>query len=358
MQRQLRLNVRQADPLNAGPSVDLLCESNVTPNDLFYVRNHGNVPTIDPASYRLTVEGLVARPLALSLEELRSQFPKVTHTVTLQCAGNRRQELTQVRPIPSEVDWEADAIGNAVWSGMLLQEVLDAAGIQPDQSLHVAFVGLDEANPQNQKTNFGGSIPLAKAAEALLAYEMNGEPLPPLHGFPLRVIVPGYIGARSVKWLSRIIVQRTPSDNHFQAHAYKLFPAAVRAETADWDTGLMLGEMSLNAVICSVQAGAQLPAGPVSIQGYALAGGNRQVVRVDVSADGGVTWTEAELLGDPQPWAWRLWQAQLRIAPGERELVVRALDSAANIMPESTYSLWNFKGYMNNAWHRVRVKVK
>ncbi|MGH2524914.1 MAG: molybdopterin-dependent oxidoreductase, partial [Anaerolineales bacterium] len=194
--------VRSASPYNGGPPLGLLREAFVTPNELFFVRNHGNVPRVDPAHYRLSIGGLVKRPRALSLDELRQNFPKRTLTATLQCAGNRREELIEVAPIPDELPWGEEAISNAAWAGAALRDVLGEgpAGIAPE-ARHVAFAGLDDVQRQGKTLGFGSSIPIEKALslEVLLAYEMNGEPLPPAHGFPVRAIVPGYIGARSVK---------------------------------------------------------------------------------------------------------------------------------------------------------------
>lgn len=355
------LIVRQVEPYNAGPSLDRLCRSELTPKELFFVRNHGNIPRVDPATYRLTVEGAVPRPLSLSLDDLSRDFPRAHLAATLQCAGNRRQELTAVQPIPGELMWEADAIGNALWTGAPLRAVLAAAGVEAGNgsSQHVAFIGLDETTRQGQTIPFGGSIPLDKAfhAEVLLAYEMNGEPLPPVHGYPVRVLVAGYFGARSVKWLRQVTVQAAPSENYFQAHAYRLFPPQARPETVDWTRGLALGEMPVNAVICDPRGGTRLAAGPITIRGYALTGGDRQVVRVDLSADGGKTWIETELSGGAEPWSWRLWQARVELPAGRHELVVRAVDSAANTQPEDLAHVWNMKGYVNNAWHRVTLDV-
>ena len=353
--------VRQTNPYNAEPPLHLLTARAITSNELFYVRNHGNVPEVDPDTFRLTVSGLVEQDLELSLAELVEDFPTATVTATLQCAGNRRDELMDVRDIPNDVAWSAQTIGNGVWRGVPLGEVLHAAGLAPD-ARHVAFLGLDEIDKDGGIIHFGGSVPIEKALspEVLLAYEMNGEPLPPEHGYPLRVVVPGYIGARSVKWLGQISVQDRPSTNHYQARSYKLFPPHIDGDSVDWEQGLMLGELSINSVIASPQEGETLSAGRVKIQGYAMAGGGRAVERVDVSPDGGNHWTEATLLGDEaadSPWAWVLWETELELSPGERELVARAWDSAANTQPESVAPLWNFKGYMNNAWHRVRVSV-
>src|SRR4051794_22695800 len=291
-----RLRVRQEDPLNAEPEPGALIASFRTPNDLFFIRNHGDIPRVDPGTYRLTVDGLVERPLSLSLDDLR-RFAQVTVGATLQCAGNRRRELIEVSPIPNELPWDSEAVSNAEWSGVPLREVLLAAGPRPE-ARHAAFLGLDEAERHGHRFQFGGSIPLEKAIhpEVLLADTMNGAPLPPVHGAPLRVVVPGYIGARSVKWLSRITLQEAPSDNYFQAKAYRLFPPHYGPGNVDWEKGLRLGEAPVNSVILTPQEKATVPAGKVTVRGWALAGGNRSVARVDVSADGGETWTVADFV--------------------------------------------------------------
>jgi sulfite oxidase len=349
------LLVRQNDPFNGGPSPGLLPRGFVTPNELFFVRNHGSVPEVDPAAYRLRVNGLVKRSLSLTLEEIR-QLPRVTVTATLQCAGNRRQEMMDVAPIPHELPWGTEAISNAEWAGVQLRDLLAAA--EPRRrAQYAAFTGLDEAERHGHRFHFGGSIPLAKAVgpEVLLAYEMNGEPLPPVHGAPLRVVVPGYIGARSVKWVSRIHLQETPSDNYFQAKAYRLFPASVDAGTVDWGSGLMLGESPVNSVICIPGDGETLPAGAVTVRGWAMVGGGREVARVDLSVDGGRSWTLASLDSSGDRWTWRQWEATLDLPAGSHEILCRAWDSAAQTQPENPAQVWNFKGYANNAWHRVRV---
>jgi sulfite oxidase len=349
------LLVRQEDPFNGGPPPERLLGSFITPNDLFFVRSHGGVPEVDRSSYRLAVDGLVERPLSLSLDDLR-RLPRAGVTATLQCAGNRRQEMMAQRPIPNELPWGTEAVSNAEWSGAPLREVLALAGVRPG-ALHAAFTGLDETERHGHRFHFGGSIPLAKAThpEVLLADTMNGAPLPATHGAPLRVVVPGYIGARSVKWLSRITLQETPSDNYFQATAYRLFPPHFGPDNVVWEQGLMLGESPVNAVILTPGEGGTLPAGRVTVRGWALAGGDRAVGRVDISADGGRTWTVADVEAGDGPYVWRLWEAALDLPAGSHELVCRAFDTAAQTQPENTAHVWNFKGYANNAWHRVRV---
>ena len=342
------------EPLNMETPLDVLCAAPVTPTDAFYVRNHGPVPEVDPASYRLTVSGLVREPLSLSLEDLRGRFERVSVAATLMCAGNRRSELAAIAPIPGQAPWSAGAIGNAVWSGIRLRDVLEAAGADTDAG-HVAFAGLDQAEEEGELTEFGGSIPFAKAlsADVVLADEMNGVPLLPAHGRPLRVVVPGYIGARSVKWLSGVSVQHEPSTNYFQARTYRLFPADVRTETASHDHGIALGELPVNAAICSPLDG-EAVRGKLRVRGYAVTGGTRRIERVELSIDGGRTFTSARLLGDGEAGSWRLWESDLEVEPGPGEVLVRAWDSAASTQPEDPAKIWNLKGYVNNAWHRVR----
>jgi sulfite oxidase len=347
------------EPVNGEPPLELLGRSLLTPADLFFIRCHGGIPRVEETSYRLVVDGMVEHPLELGLGELREGFPAATVTAALCCAGNRRMQLMEVAEIPGETPWREGAIGNARWTGVPLREVLSAARAS-DTAQHVALLGLDEAVGEGASVNFGGSIPLEKAlsGETLLAYEMNGEPLPIVHGFPLRAIVPGYIGARSVKWLTRITVQREPSDNYFQSRSYKLFAPDVRAGDANWERGLALAEMPVNSAICRPGRDERVEAGTVRIEGWAVTGGNRLVERVDVSADGGGSWREAELVSERASWGWRLWRAALELEPGRYELVARAWDSAATTQPESAAAIWNFKGYANNAWHRVRIIVE
>jgi sulfite oxidase len=356
--KDVRLHVWTTAPFNAEPPLDLLVRSLVTPIELFYVRNHGNVPEVDPAAYRLAVGGLVERPLQLSLENLRERFARVTLDATLNCAGNRRSQLIEVEPIPGEIPWRDGAIGTGSWAGLRLADVLAAAGV--DRSArHVSLVGLDEAEANGHVVSFGGSIPLAKALrpETLLAYELNGVDLPPVHGFPVRALVPGYIGARSVKWLSAITVGAEPSTNYFQTRAYKLFPRDVHPETAGWGKGIVLGELSINAAICRPGDGETIPPGQALVEGWASSGGDRLVARVEVSRDGGKSWLQAEPVSASRAWTWCLWRARLELEPGPCELVVRAWDSAANTQPEDPAKIWNPKGYVNNAWQRVRFTV-
>jgi sulfite oxidase len=319
------------------------------------VRDHGPVPEIDRAAWRLRVHGLVERELDLSLATLREAFREREVTATLQCAGNRRAGLIAVRDIPGEAPWGPGATGTATWTGVALAEVLAVAGALPEAA-HVGFDGADLCPEATPAQRFGGSIPLDKACrpEVLLAWAMNGEPLLPVHGAPLRVVVPGYIGARSVKWLEGIEVRATPWEGYFQHVVYRLLP---EDETPGPGAGMPLGLIALNSDVLSPADGETVAAGPVEVRGYAFAGGERHVARVDVSLDGGATWAQAELLEDLGRWAWRHWRITVELAPGEHELLVRAWDSSAATQPEDEAALWNPKGYVNNARPRIRVRA-
>jgi sulfite oxidase len=353
-----QLIVHQEQPLNAEPPGNLLRQSFLTPPEHFYIRTHGSIPAVDPTSYRLRTTGMVQQNLELSLNELRSMSPVRTVTATLECAGNRRDELIAAKPIPGEVPWRADVIGTAKWRGVPLREVLRTVGVEAN-ARYVAFTSLDEAQFEGEKVSFGCSIELEKALspDVILAYEMNDEPLAPEHGFPLRVIVPGYIGARSVKWLGEISLQDHTSTNPYQARDYKLFPPDITAKTVDWSRGTTLEGLNLNAVITTPQEGVTVAAGPTRIQGYAITGEEAPVERVELSIDGGNTWTTANIVERADPYAWCFWEGTLTLSPGDSQIVVRAWDASGQTQPEDVGQLWNFKGYMNNAWHRAKVHV-
>jgi sulfite oxidase len=349
------LIVHEDEPFNAESSPAALAEGSLTATDAFYVRGHGPVPEVDPDAWRLHVHGLVDRELDLSLTTLREAFRERTETATLQCAGNRRAGLMAIRDIPGEAPWGPGATGTATWSGVPLADVLAAAGPLPGAA-HVGFEGADHAAEVQPPERFGGSIRLDKARrpEVLLAWAMNGRPLAPVHGAPLRVVVPGYIGARSVKWLERVELRATPWPGHFQDVVYRLLP---EDGTPGPGAGMPLGVVALNADVLSPADGDTVTAGPVDVRGYAFAGGERHVARVDVSLDGGTTWSQAELLEDLGQWAWSQWRMRVELAPGEHEILVRAWDSSAATQPEDEAALWNPKGYVNNARPRVRVRA-
>ena len=350
------LILRCLDPLNAETGPDKLIASFLTPQAYFYIRSHGPVPDL-AADHQVMLDGLIDRPRTVTLAELQASFPIRTVTATMQCAGNRRAHLQGVEKTSGD-PWDVGAIGNAEWTGVALRDVLAAAGIQVAASF-VGTTGADEVDVDGETAPFGASIPIAKALEpdVLIAWAMNGEPLTPEHGAPLRLLVPGYAGVRSAKWLTRIEVRDRPSDAPIQAKDYKLFPSLVSKEEADWDQGLTIEEMPLNAATCSPVDGAHVGSGSCSIEGYAVAFG-RAVSRVEVSTNGGTDWVQADLTARPDaPWSWTQWRATVDLTPGLHVLVVRAVDGAGQMQPERPEAIWNFAGYLSTAWHRITVRV-
>ena len=359
MDKDPKLIVHTTEPFNAEPPVEELRENFITPQPLYYVRNHGEVPVIDENTFRLTVNGLVNKVLSLSMQELKNNFSKRTVMATLQCAGNRRNQLIEFAEVPGEVPWQEGAISNATWTGAPLKEILELAGVNTE-CLFVEFMGADDVFRHGENVGFGASIPIDKAIteDVLLAYEMNDLPLEPTHGFPLRVVVPGYIGARSVKWVTHITLLDHPSKNYFQDHAYRLFPPQAKPDTVVWDTGLQLSELAVNCAITFPKTNTIIEAGKITVKGYAMSGGGRIITRVDISTDGGETWITAKITEGNHKWAWVFWELELELTKGKHEIITRAFDSAANTQPEEAKHVWNFKGYMNNAWHRVYVEAE
>jgi len=351
--------VRGHSPYNAEPPAAVLASSDITPTNAFYARNHGPIPEIAPQQWRLTVGGLVATPLTLTYEQLTTDYDQHSVVATLLCAGNRRAEMLRVRPIPGKDPWAHGAISTAEWRGVRLADVLVAAGVHVEDGLHVAFEAPDVAQEARPVQAYGSSIPLSKAMseEVLLAWQMNSEPLPRAHGGPVRVVVPGYIGARSVKWVTGITVQPSPSENYFQAHDYRILPPEADADTAAPGEGISLSSLALNCDILDPTDGDHIPPGVLTIRGYGIAGDGRRVGRVDVSLDDGLTWRQADLHSAPSKWSWRPWSLTLDVQPGPLNITARAWDDTGALQPESAASLWNPRGYGNNAWARVALSV-
>jgi sulfite oxidase len=351
--------VRGHEPYNAEPPAAVLASSDITPIGAFFARNHGLIPEIAPQQWRLTVGGLVDKPLILTYGQLVTDFEQHSVVATLACAGNRRAEMLRVRPIHGKEAWAHGAISTAEWQGVRLADVLSAAGVQVEDGLHVAFQAPDVAQEARPVQAYGSSIPLRKAMseEVLLAWQMNSEPLPRAHGGPVRVVVPGYIGARSVKWVTGITVQTGPSENYFQAHDYRILPPDADVDTAAAGEGISLSSLALNCDILDPTDGDQVAAGPLIIRGYGIAGDGRSVERVDVSLDDGLIWLQADLHPSPSKWSWRPWSLTVDAQPGPLSITARAWDDTGALQPESAASLWNPRGYGNNAWARVALSV-
>ncbi|MBA63234.1 MAG: hypothetical protein CMJ76_12825 [Planctomycetaceae bacterium] len=348
---------RTNDPRNGEPALSRLVQSWITPVKDFYVRSHAPNPEIDAGKYLLKVEGLVAKPLTLDLSALK-RFKRHKVVATLTCAGNRRTEFNSEAKVGG-VQWEAGAIGNAEWSGFALSDVLKKAGLQ-DQAKHVWFEGLDKIQRKETTIPFGGSIPLEKVMqvadkpEALLADQMNGQTLPADHGYPLRAVVPGYIGARSVKWLGKIIVSDRPSPNHYLANAYKIVKSTSPIDLAEAGP---IYRYPINGAIATPEAMASVSHGLLDVTGYVLPTGrpDTQAQRIEISSDNGLSWQAAQTFGKTSEYCWQLWKARIPVSTSTTFLTLRAFDSSGGFMPRRVP--WNAKGYLQNSWYRLPIKV-
>jgi len=320
----------------------------VTPVGLHYLLTHYDVPVVDPGSWRLAVHG--ERELELSLDELRTR-PAAELTVTMECAGNGRARFD---PRPVSQPWLNEAIGTARWRGTALRPLLEEAGV-PDATVDVLLTGLDRGVEGGEEQAFQRSLPLDEALrdEVLLAYEMNGAPLLPQHGFPLRVIVPGWYGMTNVKWLGRIEFLETPFAGYQNSQGYRL------RQTED-DEGVPLDRMRPRSLMVPpgipefLSRDRFLEAGEVLLEGRAWSG-HAPIASVEVSADGGSTWALAELEPDGERWAWRGWTYRWQAEHGDHLLCSRARDEVGNEQPLEMP--WNVGGYANNAVQTVRVTV-
>ncbi len=348
------LNTISEDPLVRESIVTNLDDA-ITPTERFYVRNHfTEVPQIDAAEWRLRVGGLVSQPLEISLEELKA-MPARECVVTLECAGNSRSYLT---PPAEGIGFMHGAVSTARWKGVPLADLLDRAGVS-DNAVEVVFHGADTGEEEEDgvvystELPYSRSLPVATARqpEMLLAYEMNGEPLTPDHGFPVRLLVPRWYGMASVKWLSRIDVVDTPFDGFFQKRRYVFIDEGVEDEPARKP----VTTLKVKSLITSPRHGEVIQPGEFIIRGFAWSG-EGDVKSVEVTTDGGKNWAQAKLLGDSDPNAWRAWEFPWRATdPGHFIFMARATDSTGNCQPMRVP--WNFRGYANNAIHTLAVEV-
>jgi len=340
--------VHRERPLNSETPIAELTRGTVTPNAAFYVRNHFEPPLLDPSSWRLEVGGLVERPLRLSLPELRAMRSQ-TLMVTLECAGNGRARLSP----PTEGEpWGLGAVGTAEWTGVPLIDVLDRAGPRP-AAREALFRGADGGPLEGRSgnTRFERSLALDEAREspALLAYAMNNEPLPIQHGYPLRLIVPGWYGVASVKWLAAIEIIDAAFSGYFQRERY----------VYEWERdGQLVREpvnrLRVRALITEPRPNQAVEAGDIVVRGVAWSG-VAPIARVEVSIDAG-PWQAARLSGKPGTGSWQPWELIARESrPGRTTVRARATDLAGRTQPPQPE--WNRLGYGSNAIQEVRVDI-
>ena len=336
--RAAGLVVHRADPLNAETPLGMLPGGAVVPRDRFYIRNHFGIPALDAATWRLMIGGLARQPLSLTLADLRS-MPAQTVVVTLECAGNGRSGLDP--PAPGE-QWGLGAVGAAAWTGVPLTEVLAQAAPLAG-AREVVFRGADRGPVEGRDgpVHFERSLPISGlgSAGALLAYAMNGQALPAAHGYPLRLIVPGWYGVASVKWLTRIELTDQAFHGHFQADRYCI-------------GGEPLTLQAVRSLITELRPGDPAEPGEVVVCGLAWSGA-APITRVEVSL-GGQPWQQATLTDPGQPQGWCSWELLARPeAPGSITVRARATDAAGRTQPSQP--AWNPLGYANNSVHHVQI---
>ena len=380
-------------PFCGEPRIDLLTRDYYTPNELFYVRNHLAVPDIDPKEYRLIVKGKGIKKHKFTLEDLMTKFPKHEVTTTLQCAGNRREDMHSEHAIFIAPHWVIGAMSTAKWGGPKIRDVLKYCGLDVDKMAlgestpedyikHVQFEGYDT---DETGLCYGGSIPIDKAVDglgdAIFAYEMNGKPLPRDHGYPVRAIAPGHAGARQCKWLHKVILSTEESQKSWQQKSYRGFAPDINFETdlSHWppprlDQAPIVQEMPVNSFVCNPSQNTRIgmkDATSITVDGVAWSGGGRKIERVDVSLDGGKSWTAAELYKPIEQrrnrhWAWTQFfmtlglpnHVQERLKKGEvveLDICSKAMNSDFNVQPETAAPYWNARGVCINHWYHVKV---
>jgi sulfane dehydrogenase subunit SoxC len=324
----------------------------ITPIGMHYLLIHFDIPHLDPATYRLLVTGLVDNPLELSLEDLRSR-PRVTMPVMMECGGNGRAHLS---PRPVSAPWHDEAVGCAEWTGTPLRPILEEAGLMED-AVEILFSGHDRGYDRDVEHDYERSLTLEDAlrGEVFLAYEMNGVPLPPQHGSPLRLVVPDWYGMASVKWLKEIRAIKEPFEGVQQALAYNY-------QGSEDDPGTPVTRKHPHALMVPpgipdfLSRKRHLEAGKTAIEGRAWSGFG-PVERVEFSADGGKGWRDADLGDALGPHGWISWSTEWDAHPGEYELCVRATDASGRAQPLEGEQAWNQGGYGINVVQRVPVVV-
>ncbi|KAI1474164.1 Oxidoreductase, molybdopterin-binding domain-containing protein [Daldinia eschscholtzii] len=379
--RDSRLIQLTQKPCNAETPGQELAESFLTPNEVFYVRNHMWVPVVENTEaedYTITVELPDGDVKTYSIKDLKTRFKQHTITAVLQCSGNRRSDMTRYAKKTNGLQWSVGAISCAKWEGVRLRDVLADAGLSLEEpgedAQHVQFSGLEA---------YGASIPIAPVldpmGDVLLAFKMNDAPLPRDHGFPVRVIVPGHVAARCVKWVNKIVVSDEESNTTWQRRDYKCFgPNEVKQ---DWDKYKAIQVMPITSAITRTRlkplekaygestSVSTTESSVVQIEGYAYSGGGREIQRVDISFDGGETWDQAQLVDDTKlergskAWCWKRWRYETglsEVAKSSKDgskatVVVKATDDAYNTQPETHKSIYNPRGNLATAWHRVDI---
>ena len=350
------LTVLNDRPLNAETPAHLL-DDEVTPVARHFIRNNGIVPAnLDPDSWTLRIDGLVERPITLSIEDLRNRFEVVTYRLVIECGGNGRAGFD---PPARGNQWTYGAVGCSEWTGVRLADVLEAAGVK-ETAIYTAHEGADlHLSGTPGKLPISRGVPLAKAMDRynLIAFEMNGGPLHPMNGAPLRLVVPGWPGSCSQKWLTRIWLRDVVHDGpKMTGSSYRVPPYPVApGESAPDEEMQIIHAMPVKSLITRPETGLTLAGRELEVAGNAWAG-DTEVARVDLSTDYGATWQPANLAAPHNPHAWQRFSAKVRFPKaGYYQVWARATDGWGVSQPFTP--AWNPKGYLNNALHHVSVRV-
>jgi DMSO/TMAO reductase YedYZ molybdopterin-dependent catalytic subunit len=352
------LSVFNDRPVNAETPAHLL-DDDVTPTARHFIRNNGVVPeNVSPDGWTITIDGLVDKPMTLSIDDLRSNFEVVTRRLTIECAGNGRAGFN---PPASGNQWTVGAVANSEWTGVRYADVLKAAGVKSNV-VYTAHYGADaHLSGDSSKLPISRGVPIEKALNPnnLIAFAQNGTDIHPMNGAPVRLVIPGWPGSCSQKWLQRVQLRDIVHDGpKMTGTAYKVpsYPVAPGTDVPTEDFKI-IHAMPVKSIVTFPETGAELPAGSthVDVRGHAWAGDD-VVSRVDVSGDFGETWIEADLSPPPNPYSWQTWQARVALpGRGYYEVWARAADDKGRMQP--FIIAWNPKGYLNNVMHRIAVTV-
>ena len=350
------LTVLGRRPLNAETPAHLLDDA-VTPTSRHFIRNNGLAPEeMDPTTWRLRIDGLVHRPMTLSIEDLRERFEVVTRRLTIECGGNGRAFF---EPRVPGNQWTLGAVACSEWTGVRLADVLKAAGVK-DNVVYTAHVGADtHVSGAKGRLPLSRGVPIEKAMDPgnLIAFGMNGGPLHPMNGAPLRLVVPGWSGSCSQKWLTRIWLRDVVHDGaKMTGSSYRVpeYPVEPGEKVLDRSMAI-IGSMPVKSLITTPRTGLPVTGRDLAVAGHAWAGAN-EVARVDVSIDFGASWRKAALARPANRHAWRRWWAMLDFPrKGYYEVWARATDDTGTSQPFAI--AWNPKGYLNNSMHRISVRV-
>lgn len=366
-------------PLNCEPPPSLLHEAGfVTPASIHYVRNHGATPNIKWEEHRITVDGNVPKKKVFTMDDI-VKMPRQTLPVTLVCAGNRRKEENMLKKTIG-FNWGQSGVSTSVWTGVPMHVFLKQCGITStsEDRQHLSFKGPDGELPKGDDGSYGTSIPLSMAldpsADVLIAFEQNAQRLTPDHGYPVRIIIPGWIGGRMVKWLTNLSVTKEPSTNHYHFYDNRILPPYVDVEKAEaerwwFKEEYIFNQLNINSAILYPDHGEVVKHvdgvhETVPFGGYAYTGGGRKVNRVELSLDGGLTWRITELTCPEKPtkynkrWCWVLWKTTVTTQElaNSRQICCRAWDEGMNTQPKDI--TWNVMGMGNNCWFRMKIHRK